>query len=336
MSARDTGWADFGWQGIRLRIPEDWNLGRVDGGPESGYARLDDAEIVRAEIEWRTAKRGRVQPVRALVDRYLQNLEKKADKAGLEFKVQREAGFLNDKTWLQHREYEAFCWQADYQAYNLALKTHPDRLVLVRVLTPLQGQDDTPVAPIIQSLQDEYHEGSWPWSVYGLAFRMPSDFKLESHELKSGHIQLNFERGKESCRVERLSMARTLLKEEELAAWYPVFFKKKLSDVIAEVTAETVHGHDGIRVSGRPRSRFRQLMRPLPWISPRPRLYMDALVWHCRATNKICVVDHLFRKKEQRGDFTDRIADGYLCHQEAAKAEARRHAQLEAGSERGG
>ena len=46
---------DFGWQGIRLRVPSEWELGRVDGDMSSGYARLDDARMVRAEVEWRAA-----------------------------------------------------------------------------------------------------------------------------------------------------------------------------------------------------------------------------------------------------------------------------------------
>lgn len=325
---------DFGWQGIRLRVPDQWNLGRVDGNADSGYIRLDDAQIVRAEIEWRTAKRGEALPVRSLVDRYLENLEKKAGKAGLGFKVQRNARLLKDKQWLEGRDYEAFCWQADFQAHNLALKTHPNRLMLVRVLTRLDGQDgDIPVVPVIQSVQDDHYAENWLWSVFGVHFTMPADFKLESHELKSGHIKFNFERGKESCSIERLSMAKMLLKDQELAAWYPVFYKKKLNDLSYETAVESVKDHEGIRIHGRPRSRFRQLMRPLPWISARPRMHMHGLVWHCRASNKICVVDHFYRKKEQRGDFTDRIAHGYLCHQEAAEAQTRRHAQLQAGTQ---
>ena len=46
---------DFGWQGIRLRVPSEWELGRGDGDMSSGYARLADARMVRAEVEWRAA-----------------------------------------------------------------------------------------------------------------------------------------------------------------------------------------------------------------------------------------------------------------------------------------
>ena len=48
MADRGVEWADFGWQGVCLRVPDEWNLGKVDGDAKSGYARLDDSEIVRA------------------------------------------------------------------------------------------------------------------------------------------------------------------------------------------------------------------------------------------------------------------------------------------------
>jgi len=324
-------WADFGWQGIRLRVPEEWNLGKVDGDRDSGYVRLDDAEIVRAEIEWRTVK-GRVDgSVGALVDRYIENLEKKAKKADMSFAVQRRAKFLGDKRWLEGRDYETFTWEADFRAYNLAIRTDKSRILLLRVLTRLDEKPGDHVEAIFSSLEDRFQEDAWFWSVYGLAFLMPADFKLESHELKSGHIQLSFEKEKEICRVHRLSLAQLLLKERELSDWYPVFFKKQLKDFEVETVNEEVGGHPGLRVTGKPRSRWRQLLRPLPMINPRPRQFLDGRVWNCRETNKICIVDHLFRKKEQQGDLAERIADGYFCHQESAQTESRGHAELAAG-----
>ena len=31
MAKEQVKWADFGWQGVRLRVPESWNLGKLDG-----------------------------------------------------------------------------------------------------------------------------------------------------------------------------------------------------------------------------------------------------------------------------------------------------------------
>ena len=102
-------WSNFGWQGLYLRIPSDWNLGRVTGDRKSGYARLDDAEIVRAELEWRETKSSsrRPSPISQIVDRYVDGLEKKARKSGTPLTVQRQAKFLKDKTWLAHSDYRS-------------------------------------------------------------------------------------------------------------------------------------------------------------------------------------------------------------------------------------
>ena len=133
----ENGWEDFGWQGLRLRVPTDWSLGRVDGDAEKGYARLDDAEIVRAEIEWRKLKGREVGvPLSDLVDRYLEGLKKKADKAGAGFEVQRRARFLREKQWLDGYDYELFTWDADFRAFNLALRfVSTQRVILLRILT---------------------------------------------------------------------------------------------------------------------------------------------------------------------------------------------------------
>jgi hypothetical protein len=329
MKAGQVTWTEFGWQGIRLRVPDDWNLGRMEGDHRSGYVRLDDAEVVRAELEWRPAKEPGREPVTALVDRYVDSLEKKARKAGMAFTARRRARFLKDRSWLADRECETFTWEADFRAYNLALNTGSGRIVLLRVLTRLDESPSGLVEAVCRSLDDHSQAADWFWSVYGLEFSMPADFRLETHELKSGHLQLSFEKDKQVCRVQRLSLAQVLLKGVELADWYPFFFKKQLRDMNVEVVAEPVRGHPGLRVAGRPRSRWRQLLRPLPWVNPRPRLYMDSRVWHCEATDKICVVDHLFRKQEAGGELTGRVVDGYICHQqEQAEAEPRGHAEL--------
>ena len=323
-------WTDFGWQGIRLRVPEDWNLGRVDGDRKSGYARLDDAEIVRVEIEWREPRPRMRESIPDLVDRYVEGLEKKAAKSGVPFSVRRKAGFLRRRDWLQGRDYETFTWEADFRAYNLALRSDSGRILLLRVLARLDERVKGQVETLFRSLEDHSDSDQWFWSVYGLTFRMPSEFALESHQLKSGHIQLSFGKEKEICRVQRISLARMLLKGAALEDWYPVFFRKQLRDLEIELEPGEVKGHPGLRIEGRPRSRWRQIMRPLPWVDPRPRQYLDGRAWHCLEGNKICVVEHLYRRPEQRGDLVEQVSDGYICHQEETPAEPGGDAQLAA------
>lgn len=336
MADRGVEWADFGWQGIFLRVPDEWNLGKVDGDAKSGYARLDDAEIVRAEVEWReTPERGRRLPVPDLVERYLDKLEKKAEKMDTPFSVTRQAKFLRDKRWLEGSEYEAFTWRADYLAYNLA-RACPEcgRILLLRVLARLTENLEELADLVFRSLACHSGDGQRYWSVYGMSFRVPEDFNLSKHELKSGNIQMTFERKNHSCRVQRLSMAQMLLKGTTLQEWYPNFFRKQLRDFNFDIAGTEVGDHRGLRVTGRPRSRFRQLLRPLPLLNPRPRQHLDALVWHCEEGNRICVVEHLYKRQKERDDLTERLSAAYVCHPQETEADARGDAQLASGAKR--
>jgi hypothetical protein len=328
---------DFSWQGIRLRVPSEWELGRVDGDAASGYARLDDARMVRAEVEWRAAPvRGARRPVEDLVNRYIEQLQKKADKSGMDFSVQRRAKFLHDKRWLEGSEYETFIWEADYRAYNLA-RACPDcqRIVLLRVLAPVGENAEALVNEVLPSLEDHPREsdaGQTFWSVYGMRFLTPPDYTLSEHQLKSGHIRLNFEkdRGDRVLRVHRLSMAQMLLRNQQLADWFPAFFHKDLRDFKHVVTAEDVHGqghehgHNIVSVRGGPRSRWRQILRPLPLVNPRPRRHLQGAVWHCPEQNRICVVEHLSKKPLEGGDdLLKRMIDGYVCHPQQTSTDTR-------------
>ena len=313
---------DFVWQGLRLEVPEDWNLGRVDGDFEKGYARLDDAEIVRLEIEWRRLKgRGEALRLTELVDRYLANLKKKADKAGASFEVHRQARFLKNKKFLADREYEVFTWEADFRAYNLAIVLQKGRVVLLRVLARRDESLEDQAEAVFRSLVDQEGAASYLWSVYGLSFSTPAHLKLDGHSLKSGHIQLDFAADKQVLKVHRLSMARILLKEVSLEDWYPVFFKKHLRDMVVDISPADVHSCGGIVVEGRPRSRWRQLLRPLPFLNPRPRQYLRAKIWHDTDTDKIAIVEHLYRKKGTEGDIVTKVVDGHFFAGQGTEAE---------------
>ena len=337
MATRDEKWRLFGWQGLCLRVPEEWDLGRVDGDYGSGYARLDDAEMVRAEIEWREVPtRGRRLPVSQVVDRYLDKLIKKAEKADMPFAVQRRARFLKDKRWLEGSEYEAFLWEADYRAYNVArVCGQCGRIVLLRLLARVDENLEGLVNEVFPSLVDHPEGDQLTWSVYGMTFRMPSDYKLSNQDLKSGHIQLTFEQKGHVCRMHRLSMAQTMLRGAGLSEWYPAFFKKQLRDFDFEVLEEEARGHAGIRIRGRPRSRWRQMLRPMPFINPRPRQYLDGRVWHCEVGNRICIAEHLYRRRDAGANLTDTLTDGFICHPKGTAPDAGGHDGLPAGAQRG-
>ena len=201
----------------------------------------------------------------------------------LPLRLERRARFLKNKKFLQGREYEVFIWEADFRAYNLALALGSGRVVLLRVLARLDEFLPEQAEAVFSSLADQEAEAAHLWSVYGLRFFAPSDLKLQSHSLKSGHLQLEFTRGKQTLRVHRLSMARIMLKGAAIQDWYPVFFKKPLRDLVVDVVPEAVRECEGIRIEGRPRSRWRQLLRPPALYEPEAApVYARARLARCR------------------------------------------------------
>ncbi|MBT7065723.1 MAG: hypothetical protein HN919_05440 [Verrucomicrobia bacterium] len=209
----------------------------------------------------------------------------------------------------------------------------------MRVLAPVGENAEAVVNDVLPSVEDHPREADGDrtfWSVYGMRFLTPLDFQLSEYELKSGHIRLTFTKdgGNRTLRIHRLSMAQMLLRDDDLAAWYPSFFRKDLRDFIFTVHPADARSHAGLLVQGQPRSRWRQILRPLPLVNPRPRRYLQGAVWHCPEQNRICVVEHLSKKRsEGEDDFLEELIDGYVCHAEKTTSDARRDDEFAAGTQ---
>ncbi len=292
-------WYKFGWKGITFDVPKDWNLGSVTSDPnrkkDSGYLRLDDSQIARVEVEWRPSHEG--ISISRLVSRYLENLEKKANKVRATFKVNRKVGLVKFKD--VDFDYECFIWEADYRAYNLAIKCKAcGRVVVLRVLSRLDDNVEKVAAKILYSLEDHSKGGRNFWGIYDLACWVPDDLMLEEYSLKSGHIQLEFQREKNSFSIDCISLANILLKGISTIEWHSDFFKKKLRDLNCSYKEIQFQGHPGIEILGVPKNRWKRLFKPLPWVERKPRLFLKGKTWYCEDSNKIFVVHNFTRNEE--------------------------------------
>ena len=104
-----------------------------------------------------------------------------------------------------------------------------------------------------------------------------------------------------------------LLKEISLGAWFEDFYRKDLRDLDRSVTPWVVHGHPGIRAQGGPKSRWRTLLSPLPFLDVRKRTALDGMAWHCAASNKIYTVLH-HHKREEDAIPVEEVCRGVVCH----------------------
>lgn len=355
---RYTEWYTFGWHGITVRLPSEWNLGRIGGDVRtgvSGYLRLDDAEMSRVEIEWRadpeskratsgscaagdapTSKRrqGSDVNVKKVVDAYLAVLQKKAKAKGTSFSVQRDLPLAQIAD-----EHECFIWEADLRAYNVArICSVCGRVVMLRVLAKLSESGDAFVSSIFESLQDHPDRDSrHNWGIYDLTFSVPSELTLEDYSLQSGHLAFRFQErtgrkeaggtgarlrarwgrpGRRTYEIDRFSLGSLLLKRHSsLPEWFDLHFRKTLRDAVVAYQPSEFGGHSGYVLTGRPKSGWRRLLVPLPFVSRRSRRYLAGRLWHCPYSDKILSIKAVTTHEEP---FADEVVT-IVCHQESAE-----------------
>ncbi len=310
---RYSSWSTFAWHGIRLTIPAEWNPGKIVGDRKSGSVRLDDATTIRLELEWREARGD--DRVHLIVDRFVEGLAKNAQKEQKSLNVERgaECPGLNLPDM---QPVEFFVWTAGARVYTLVCYSPAsDRLLFLRMMgRPDEALDDF-LARMFNSLRDTPPDGPQTWALFDLVFTSPAGYALDTYDLKSGHLRFRFEQDRNILQFDRLSLAEMLLKDRTHADWYQEFFRKDLRHVIFETEETPTGGHPGIRVQGRPKSRWRSVLQPLPFWHVRSRLHLDGRMWTCPESNKIYVVQSSWKKAENAPDIEACCRD-VLCHAE--------------------
>ena len=303
----------FGWHGIGLEVPLEWNPGKIMGDRKSGEVRLDDAEIVRLELEWKEARGDDRVP--QIVDRYVEGLAKTAQKQKGSLQVERRVN-CPGLNLPDMRAVEYFVWESEYRVHTLACYSPAsDRLLFIRVMARSSEDMDEFLPSLFNSLRDTPTDGPQFWALYDLTFTSPPSYALETYELKSGHIRLRFEQGRNALQVDRLSLAEMLLRNCTLPDWYREFFRKDIRHTNVEIEDTTVCGHPGHLLKGKPESRWRGLLRPLPFWRVRPRLHMRGCAWSCLESNKIYVVQSYWKKAENAPDL-EACCRSVACHEE--------------------
>ena len=311
---RYSDWSLFGWHGLTLEVPLEWNPGKITGDFKAGSVRLDDPTLARLEIEWKDARGDeRVAPI---VDRFVDGLTQSAGKEKKRIDINRNP----DAGWIDLPDARSpvfFAWQAEYRVHALAFYSlRSDRLLFVRIRTKPEEDARDIISRILNSIRDTSPDGHRTWALYDLVCSSPPLFSLETYDLKSGHLRLCFQHGQNILQVDRLSLAQVLLKRRTLLDWYQEFFRKSLRQVNLDARESSVGSHPGLLLRGKPKSRWRGLLMPLPFWNVRPRLNMEARVWICNQVNKIYAVHTYYKKQKDAADI-ENARRSVICHQDA-------------------
>lgn len=299
------GWVPFGWQGINLSVPNDWQLVLTDGNHKKGYLRLVDETAVRLEMRWEDDK-GEAD-LEQIVSRYVRELKKKARRERAEIKLQRR---INVTSFAKsERAAECYSWESESKVISMATQcARCKRIVHIQIL----GQGAEGVRSIARrvfgSLRDHPDGQLERWAFYDVQFAVPLEFNLVKPDLKTGCISMIFERGSEKLEFARLSLAHVMLQQNPLAKWLRDYTKKGLRFFSVTSEAGQLKSHEAVGFSGR-----KYLLNdPVGLI--RGRLQLRLIAWNCDRNDKVFLCSWISRRSTDKA-FADLVGE-VVCHED--------------------
>jgi hypothetical protein len=302
-------WQLFAWQGIRVRVPPDWNPASLSGSGEEGYLRLDGPDQPRLEIKWAQA-RGFVE-VSQIVERYLRSMGR--GRSGQAVKVDARAR-LELPMPKERSSVQFFHWQGEQQAWGAAWFCRScNRTIMAQVLGA-PGEELQGLAEQVLSSLADHPAGSWvSWALYGLHCQVPADFRLSGQRLMTGLLELQFERGRSKLRIARWGLADVALARSALAPWLREKNRKAWRNFVVDLTPTEIHGHTGLAIAGASAVPFVRLAALTARLLGRP--YPDALrgaAWVCPTENKIFHLEAVLDPSEEA--MLAEVLERLLCH----------------------
>jgi hypothetical protein len=311
-------WVKFGWQGISCRVPEAWNLRALGGDHDKGHLRLEDGEHLRLELKWSQKK----VDIEHSLEKYLKSLGKpQRDKRGKAAPLVIKPG-IKIVSRRSHPDKEAlgFSWQGgEMNGAGLIWQCATCGRTLIGQVRGYGGEDAGRLAKeLFSEMEDHAQEGRQRWALYGLSCEIPEAFKLSGQNLRSGYLELDFSRGKETLRVRRWGPAAALLAENSLKQWLERFLAGRRREIRWRLTPEEIKQHAGEKLTGSSRSLLGRwafgltqgLQKIIRRNASRPG-YGLGKAWHCPESNRIYLVDMLLpREATTLGEVVGSVA----CH----------------------
>src|SRR5438067_11624270 len=138
----EAGWTTVGWQGVSVRVPEEWSPVSVSGEGETGYLRVASPDTRSLEIKWEETK-GAVSVPDALA-RYFKKLRRTAKKTRHELKIRerpKQIGSLRP----QNQAPISYTWEADRRALGVIWHCSECRRMVSAGVVGM-GEDDLSLA----------------------------------------------------------------------------------------------------------------------------------------------------------------------------------------------
>lgn len=294
----------FGWQGINIWIPEDWNLSFHTGNFERGYLRINDLNSVRCEIKWE--KTEKILPLPLILNNYLKKMKKIAFKKKFDFEF--KENLENLKISAQNITYITFWWKSQEECFGIIWYCYIcKRIFILQLLSP---EKDLPYKKIISSITCEMEENFNFWNVYNLSLRLPKQYFLKENSFKSGFIYLKFSNNKHNISLFRYALANIALKEKTLSEWFTENFLHIFRIYKTKEEEISLNGHSGIKIEGERDSILRNISGKLLSRFGVDEKFLKVFVWSCENSNRIYVLKISGNSKEN----LEEILKFWKCH----------------------
>jgi len=301
----------IGWQGVTMRVPEDWYPAALGSDRATGYLRVQNAEGSAVEVKWFSPK-GSVDKEREL-EKYRKTMERAARKrrAAFEWRAKPKVPIREARP---DKNRMFFGWRADSEALGVIWYCRTcSRVVIAQVTTPLDQGDAALASSILSSLEDHGEDGRELWSLYGLQVRVPKGWVLDKHQLMAGYTMLQFRRGGRLLRAERWALASVALKDATLDDFLWERSRKFWKEYSTASEEAEWQGHPGVEFTGRTRKVWLRVAAPVSrWVKRPLADQLTARAWHCGDENKIFAV----HATHPRGDLAllDDAVESVVCH----------------------
>lgn len=308
-------WITIGWQGITLRVPDDWYPAALGTDRASGYLRVQSADGPAAEVKW-FSPRGTVDMEKELA-KYRRTLERAARKRHetVEWRPKPKLAVREAKPDKNRR---FFGWAGDAQALGVIWYCRTcQRVVIAQVSVP-QGQDGNALASaILSSIEDHGEDGRDLWSLYGLQALIPEGWSLDKHQLMAGYTMLQFRQRDRVLRTERWALANLALKEGSLIDFIWTKSRKFWKDFRVDGDESEWRDHPAVEFRGRSRKLWMVAAGPVLRLLRRPMAdRLSARAWHCGVGNKIFAVHAIHARGQD--ELFEQTVESVFCHGEGS------------------
>lgn len=326
----------FGWQGLSLTLPANWNLTSFGGDATAGHVRIDDEDGPRLELRWEQPKI--TVDVERSIAQFLARLERAAKKKRQRFEAA-DHPHIVAKSRKRKAQLVNYGWSGDSaesinaQGWGVAWHCADcKRVVVAHVI----GRGHEPAAKaqrlaseVLSSLECHGHGGWQTWSFFELQIEVPEEFALGTAKLMTGRIEIEWQRvlkrgfpfnhmpapqHRERIGLRRLAAANVLLESETLEDWANrVVGRGHQRYALGPAEPLAVHGHAAFVLRGAPRDWRRRI---IVWVgdllSRRRTPAVEARVWHCAESNKIFVLENELTLADEH--VAQDALDSLKCH----------------------